>query len=163
MEKKLKLKSWLTNFKQDIFYYLSKLKPTHKPREGNSSAKLDEIFDGDQIDLVSAIIENSGFDFIGRKTGYVNLYRDRVHAQLHPCNGGVDIVVRDADEECPKCTILKSTDRSDLNGYKGANKGWLDGDGTRGTYSPAVAFTIPNDLIKGWQEIWAILDYAHDR
>ena len=163
MEKKVKLKSWLTNFKKDIFYHLSKLKPTHRPREGNSSAKLDEIFDGDQIDLVLQIIESSGFDFIGRKTGYVNLYRDRVHAQLHPCNGGVDIVVRDADEECPKCTILKATDISDLNGHKGANKGWLDGDGTRGTYSPAVAFTIPNDLIKGWQEIWAILDYAHDR
>jgi len=163
MEKKFKLKSWLTNFKKDISDYLSKLKPTRRPREGNSSAKLDEIFDGDQIDLVSAIIENSGFDYIGRKSGYVNLYRDRVHAQLHPGYGGVDIVVRDADEDYPKCTILKAKDISGLNGYKGPNKGWLDGDGTRGTYTPAVAFTISNDLIKGWQEIWAIIDYAHEK
>jgi len=163
MGKKLKLKSWITNFKKDIFYNLSKLKPIHRPREGNSSAKLDEIFDGDQIDLVSAIIKNSGFDFIGRKTGYVNLYRDRVHAQLHPCHGGVDIVVRDADEKCPKCTLLKAKDISGLNGYKGPNKGWLDGDGTRGTYSPAIAFTIPNDFIKVFYDICAILDYAHER
>ena len=163
MGKKSKLKSWLTNVKKDIFYNLSRLKPIHRPQEGNSSAKIDEIFEGDQIDLVSEIIENSGFDFKYRKTGYVNLYIDRVHAQLHPCDGGVDIVVRDGDEDCPKCKILKSKDISKLNGYKGANKGWLDGDGTRGTYSPAVAFTIPNDFIKLFHDICAILHYAHER
>ena len=29
--------------------------------------------------------------------------------------------------------------------------------------SDLLRLTIPNDLIKGWQEIWAIIDYAHGR
>jgi hypothetical protein len=173
--KKAKIKNWYDwndlilnpkNAPRD----LPKLKANRKLRDyGKSSAKLEDIFHGDQIDLALSIIDKSNLVPQYRKTGYANLYKnDKANAQLHPCTNGIDIVIRDADKKCPKSVFLKTKEISYLNGYKGTNKGWLEGDGKRGTSKPAVAFTLPIDLMQkpkhqGWEEIDDLLLYAYKK
>jgi len=115
--------------------------------------------------------ERLGFEPRAQKTGYVNLSRNgRAHAQLHPADGGVDLVIREADEDetRPPVKILTPVRIEQLHGYRGTNRGWLEGDGIRSTRSRAAAFRIPCDLQDnaghaGWREVDLLLEYARKK
>lgn len=149
---------------------LPRLKKISHSQYDRSSTNIDDIFSTDQIDLVLKIVDISGFVPRYKMSNYANLSKKkRAHAQLHPCDSGVDLAIREAeaDEDCPKCEILKRKKIQDLKGTESPrNKAWLMGEHI--TKSPAIAFTIPFYLInkpnhKGWKEIDTLLKYAHNK
>ena len=137
---------------------------------GGESSSISELFSNGYIVLAIAIIVRTDLDPKFR-TRYCNLsIRKRAHAQLHPNSNGIDLAIREADgdEKLPKCYVLDRVSIKDLYGYFGTNKGWLKGNGTRGTHSPAVAFHIPNTLENnpdhsGWKDVDLLLKYARTK
>jgi len=123
--------------------------------------------------LAREIIEMSRFEPRHTKK-YINLCdrkSGRVCAQLHPSTNGLDLALpeADGDESLPQIEHLKRVKSiKDLAGYYGPNKGWLAGDGSRFTASPAVAFHVSNAITKdpddpAWPEIKELLHYACKR
>jgi hypothetical protein len=140
-------------------YYFNRSQPT---------STVEQIFMGSYYQLAMEIIRRSDLTTVARKTGYVNLYNGKACAQLHPHNQGVALVIPELDQRCPPCTLLRQIPIQSLQGYQGTNKSWLDGDGTRWTYSPAGAFLVPADMENqpkhpGWKEVDALLAYIKSR
>lgn len=132
------------------------------------TSTVEQIFMGRYYGLAMEMIRRSGLQPVGRKTGYVNLDRGKACAQLHPHNQGVVLVIPELDQRCPPCTLLRQVPFQNLQGYRSSNKCWMDGDGTRWTYSPAGAFLVPGDMENqpdhpGWKEVDALLAYIKSR
>lgn len=132
------------------------------------TSTVEQVFMRGYYSLAMEIIRRSGLEAIGRKTGYVNLYCSKALAQLHPHHLGVALVIPELDQRCPHCTILQQISIQGLQGYQGTNKSWMDGDGTRWTYSPAGAFLVPGEMENqpdhpGWKEIDALIAYIKFR
>jgi nitrogen fixation protein len=121
-------------------------------------------------DLAERIIKKSNLN-LQERDKYINLRNKRVKAQLHPSSNGVDLAIREADgdENLPKCKFLKPVSIENLNGYWGANKDWLEGNGKRFTNQPAAAFHIPGEIENdaeypaAWKEVEVLLEYARTR
>jgi hypothetical protein len=132
------------------------------------TSTLEQVFMGSYYLLAMEIIRRSGLKPVARKTGYVNLDRGKACAQLHPHNQGVVLVIPELDQRCPPCTLLHRVPFQNLQGYRSSNKCWMDGDGTRWTYSPAGAFFVPGEMENqpdhpGWKEVDALLAYIKSR
>jgi len=131
---------------------------------GQASATLEEVFSDGSLQLAAQIVTRSTFEPKAQKSGYVNLSRSgRAHAQLHPHSYGVVLVVRESDPATFGLALLPTVPIHSLRGYRGSNKGWLEG--TRGTKQPAAAFHVPAELAAdadhdGWKEVDALLSYA---
>ena len=124
-----------------------------------------------EMTFIDTIIKR--FSLTTKKTiKYTDIYRNaterKVCAQLHPSDTGVDLAIKEAenDENLPVCKYLqKIINIEGLSGCWRANKSWLLGDGKRFTSKRAAAFHIPVEVFKdpnhkGWNEIKALLDYG---
>ena len=148
----IRLREWVLSFEQV---------PEYKVRK----SAVDEI---EEISLAEQICRKFGC-ITKTRNRYINIYEDqRVYAQLHPRSSGdgIDLALRECDDDpnLPRGTILEPIDIRELNGYRKANKDWLEGNG-RFTKQPAVAFHIPSLLQNepenaGWKEIEVLLKYA---
>ena len=127
------------------------------------------VFRDGFAELAQMILDRSQFEPKAQDSGYVNLSKaGRAHAQLHPQRDGVALVVREVDEVCPRSRLLPSVAVKELNGYRGSNKTWLDGNGKRFTQRPAGAWLVPPELANdssnpAWKEVDALLEYAYGR
>jgi excisionase family DNA binding protein len=130
--------------------------------------KTNELSGG--LDFVSVVLNIFKCDY-KKTTKYINLYKDRrVFAQLHPSDAGINLVFKEGSDDAQllKCQFLQQVELENLNGFWKANKGWLLGDGTRFTTKKAIAFNIPQHILKNsnhpsWTEILSLLKHAKDK